>query len=189
MTPRSVPCCRARRGCSPRHGELDDSSDRAMGMSVNREPAHCGENCDGLIRREAVTGTYRRKSCGLRSAVNVNGCMHAVTGALPERRIHNPKVGSSSLPPATTYLPFQSTTYRERLDSLSLSPQSFCRNSAVMHAIAGDHLHRLLHCFRCSVGIVIGHAHRTVTRESDTRSACTLLVSWRGQTWEIHCRD
>jgi len=94
----------ARRGCSPRHGELDDSSDRAMGISVNREPAHCGENCVGLIRREGVTGAYKRKICGLRSAVNVNGCMHAVTGALVERRIHNPKVGSSSLPPATTYL-------------------------------------------------------------------------------------
>src|SRR5260221_433073 len=61
----------------------------------------CGENCVGLKQKEAVLGVYRCKCDGLRSAVNVSRCGHNVTGALLGCRFHNPKVGSSSLPPAT----------------------------------------------------------------------------------------
>ena len=64
----------------------------------------CGENCVGLKPKEAVRGVYRRKSNGLRSAVNVSKSGHNVTGALLGCRFHNPKVGGSIPPPATTYL-------------------------------------------------------------------------------------
>ncbi len=46
-------------------------------------------------------GAYKRKGNGLRSAINVSKCSHNVTGALLGCRFHNPKVGSSILPPAT----------------------------------------------------------------------------------------
>ena len=66
----------------------------------------CGENCVGLKPKQAVIGAYRRKSNGLRSAVNVSKCGHNVTGALLGCRFHNPKVGGSIPPP----LPIKSTT-------------------------------------------------------------------------------
>lgn len=61
----------------------------------------CGENCVGLKQKQAVTGAYRRKSNGLRSAVNVSECRYNVTGALLGCWIHNPKVGG--LGPTLSY--------------------------------------------------------------------------------------
>jgi len=63
----------------------------------------CGENCVGLKPKQVLIGVYRRKSNGLRSAVNVSKCDHNVTGALLGCRFHNPKVGGSIPPPATKF--------------------------------------------------------------------------------------
>jgi hypothetical protein len=56
----------------------------------------CGENRVGLKWKEAVTGAYKRKGYGLRSAISVSRCSHNVTGALLGCRFHNPKVESFS---------------------------------------------------------------------------------------------
>jgi hypothetical protein len=51
-----------------------------------------------LSTKGGETGVYICRVRRLRFAVNVNETKCAAPGAPPEGRIHNPKVGSSSLP-------------------------------------------------------------------------------------------
>jgi hypothetical protein len=59
----------------------------------------CGDYRVVLITKGGETGVNGRKVRRLRFAVNVNKTKCAAPGALAGRRIHNPKAGSSSLPP------------------------------------------------------------------------------------------
>jgi hypothetical protein len=74
-------------------------SRRDVGTRVALIPTcglHCGENCVGLERKQAVIGVYCSKDNELRSAVNVSECRYNETGALLGCRFHNPTVGIPS---------------------------------------------------------------------------------------------
>ena len=89
------------------------------------------ENCVGLGWKEV--GAYKRKGNRLRSAINVSKCSHNVTGALLGCRFHNPKVGSSILPPATNYLLSLNNLQRLASSDSNLDVSNLCPEQTALN--------------------------------------------------------
>ena len=84
-------------------------------------------------------GAYKRKGNGLRSAVDVSKCSHNVTGALLGCRFHNPKVGSSILPPATNF--FSRIKYLDAIGNLEKKLKShFCCKLFLLQAFRANRI-------------------------------------------------